>query len=127
MINHNGPENVSAVEAKAKNMNLALTFYDHASSPLIDTEIVTLIGGMIAVIDMRARMFCRLDTLRQLNPFPVASEIATLLCCIRQPIIFKISSVTCRIRLLHGTIMPSVHFNFSTKTSIGEEISTSGM
>ena len=49
MIKRNGPERVAAVEVKAKKMNLASTLYDHASSPLIDMEIVTLMGGMMPI------------------------------------------------------------------------------
>ena len=48
-IKRNGPERVTSAEVKAKNMNLASTFYDNAYSPLVNMEIATLTGGMLAV------------------------------------------------------------------------------
>ena len=56
-INQNGPERVTAEEVKAKIMKLYLTLYDHESSPIIDMEIDTLMGGMISVTKMRDKMF----------------------------------------------------------------------
>ena len=48
-IKQNSPEHVAATEVKAKKMKLASSFYDHTSSPLINMEIATLMGVMIAV------------------------------------------------------------------------------
>ena len=56
-IKINGPERVAAAEVKVKKMKLSSTFYDHASSPLIDMDIATLMGGTIAVTEMRVKMF----------------------------------------------------------------------
>ena len=56
-IKWNGPERITAAEVKEKNMKLELTLYDHVSSPLLDMESATLMGGMIAVSEMRAKIF----------------------------------------------------------------------
>ena len=67
-IHRNGPERVAAVEVKAKNMNLALTLYDHVSSPLIDIDIATLIRGMIAVTKMSDNIFMRIGYFKTVKP-----------------------------------------------------------
>ena len=56
-IKRNGPECVAAAEVKVKKMNLASTLYGHASSTLIDMDISTVMGGMIAITKMRAKVF----------------------------------------------------------------------
>ena len=56
-IKWNGPERVAAAEVKAKNMNTASTVYDNASSPIIDMEISTIIGGVISITKIYSKMF----------------------------------------------------------------------
>ena len=56
-IKRNGPELVAAAEVKSKKMKLASTLYDHVYSTLIDMDIATLMGGMIAITEMWAKMF----------------------------------------------------------------------
>ena len=67
-IKQNGPERVAASEVEAKKMKLALTLYDHASSPLLDMEIATLMGGMIAVTKIRAKMFMPIGYFETVKP-----------------------------------------------------------
>ena len=69
-IKRNVPERVTAAEVKAKKIKLKSTFYDHTSSPIIDMKIAILMGGMIAVTKMRAKMFMSigyLDTVKTLS------------------------------------------------------------
>ena len=80
-IKHNGPEHVATAEVKAKNMKLASDLYGHASSPLIDLEIANLMGGMIAVIKMCAKMFIPVgyfDTVKSLSGSIRYFHVATL-------------------------------------------------
>ena len=42
--------------------------YDNASSPLIDTDIATLIGGMIAVSEMLSKMFMPIGYFKTVKP-----------------------------------------------------------
>ena len=67
-IKRNVPERVAAEEVKAKNMKLALTLYGHASSPLIDMDIATLMGGMLAVTKMSAKMFIPIGYFKTVKP-----------------------------------------------------------
>ena len=50
-------------------MKLASTLYNHASSLLIDVDIATLMGGMIAVNEMRAKMFMLIGYFETVKPF----------------------------------------------------------
>ena len=67
-INRNGPERVAAAEVKGKKMKLALDLFGHTPSPLIDMEISTLMGGMIAVTKMRAKMFMPIGYFETVKP-----------------------------------------------------------
>ena len=71
-INWNGPERVAAAEVKAKKMNLSSTLYKHTSSPLIDMEITTLMGGMIAVTEMRAKIFMPIGYFETVKPLSMS-------------------------------------------------------
>ena len=67
-IKRNGPERIDAAEVKAKNMKLDLTLYDHASSPIIDMGITNLMGVMIAVTKIRAKMFMLIGYFEKVKP-----------------------------------------------------------
>ena len=67
-IKRNVSECVAAVEVKLKKINLALTLYDHASSPLIDMEIAALMGGMIALTKMSTNMFMLIGYFETVKP-----------------------------------------------------------
>ena len=80
-IKRNEPECVAAADVKAENMNMALNLYSNASSPLIDMEIVTLMGGMIVVTKMRAKMFMQIEyfeTVKPLSGIAGDCHVATL-------------------------------------------------
>ena len=118
-IKRNDPEHVIAVEVRAKMMKSASTFYDRVSSPPINMDIVTLIGGTVVVTEICAKMFMPIgyfETVKPLSGSVIYFHVAMLDI---PPISSKISSVECQRRLSHGTIGPLVHFNFSTKTYIG--------
>ena len=80
-INQNSPEHVAATEVKAKKMKLASYFYDHTSSPLINMEIATLMGVMIAVTKIWAKVFMSIgyfDTMKPLSGSVRDFRVATL-------------------------------------------------
>ena len=67
-INRNSPERVTVAEVKAKKIKLASNFYKNASSPLIDMNIDTLMGCMIAVSGMHAKMFIPIGYFKVVKP-----------------------------------------------------------
>ena len=71
-IKRNDTECVAVEEVKSKKMNLASTLYDNVYSPLINMEIVTLMGGMIAVTKMSATMFMPIGYFEAVKPFSMS-------------------------------------------------------
>ena len=71
-IKRNGPEHVSGAEVESKKINLALTFYDTSSYPIIDMEISNLMVGMIDVTEMCAKMFMPIGYFETVTPLSVS-------------------------------------------------------
>ena len=67
-IKRNGIERVNAVKVKANKLKLDLTLYDHASSPLVDIDIATLMGGMIAITKICAKKFMPIGYFNTVKP-----------------------------------------------------------
>ena len=63
-IKRNGPERVAAAEVKSKKIKLDSTMYDHASYPITNMDITTLMVVMIAVTKICAKMFMPIGFLR---------------------------------------------------------------